>query len=169
MLEETKATIEQLFIDGFKTRKAIQCKLAAANIELPTKNQLNNFISELNIKHFGHSTISIGELEAFLQCNSSVPEDPNEAFIVDYLCNDSNDGDFKFFVSTKTLLRNAVGVDIVSADTTYKMVWQGFPISPIGTTDMDRHFHLFGTMVSKEEKTADFKFAFNSVKRAVLD
>lgn len=169
MSEQTKAIIEQLFIDGFKRRKAIQCKLAAANVELPTKHQLNNFISELNIKHFGRSTISIGELEAFLQCNSSVPEDPNEAFIVDYLCDDTNDGNFKFFVSTTTLLRNAVGVDTVSADTTYKMVWQGFPISPIGTTDMDRHFHLFRTMASKEEKTADFEFAFNAVKKAVLD
>lgn len=104
----------------------------------------------------------------FLRDHSIIPEDENEAFIVDYLCNDSNDGDFKFFVSTKTLLRNAVDCEIVSADTTYKMTWQGFPISPVGTIDKDRKFHLFGTLVSKEEKSADFTFAFNAVKNKVL-
>lgn len=30
------------------------------------------------------------------------------------------------------------------ADTTYKVIWQGFPVSPIGTVDQDRHFHLLG-------------------------
>ena len=60
------------------------------------------------MKLFGHSKISIGELEAFLQQNSTVLEDPNEAFIVVYLCDDTNYGDFNFFVSTKTLLQNAV-------------------------------------------------------------
>lgn len=33
---------------------------------------------------------------------------------------------------------------------------------------MDRHFHLFGTLlVSKDEKTADYTFAFETVKNAV--
>lgn len=47
------------------------------------------------------------------------------------------------------------------------MIWQGFPISPVGTIDKDRHFHLFGTLVSKDEKAADFEFAFKTVKDAV--
>lgn len=55
MTESTKAIIEELFKDGFKTRKAIQCKLAGKKIPLPTKHQLNNFISQLNIKYFGVS------------------------------------------------------------------------------------------------------------------
>lgn len=48
------------------------------------------------------------------------------------------------------------------------MVWEGFPLSPIGTTDQDRHFHLYGTLLSKEEKAADFEFAFRSIKTAVM-
>lgn len=83
------------------------------------------------------------------------------------MCDDAGEGDFKFFVSTKTLLQNAVDTDIVSADSTYKMVWQGFPISPTGTMDKDRQFHLFGTLVSKDEKSADFEFVFNAIKNAV--
>lgn len=167
MTDGTKAVIEQLFKDGFKTRKAIQCKLASTNIQLPTKNQLNNFISKLNVEHFGVSSISLGELEVFLRDHSSTPVNDNEAFIVDYTCDDAKEGDFKFFVSTKMLLRNAVDCQILSADTTYKMTWQGFPISPVGTVDKDRKFHLFGTLVSKEEKTDDFRFAFNAVKEGV--
>ncbi|KAJ6648504.1 hypothetical protein Bhyg_03734, partial [Pseudolycoriella hygida] len=167
MTDATKSKIEGLFKDGFKTRKAIQCKLAAAKIPLPTKHQLNNFISKLNVNNFGVSSISLGELEAFLRDHSVIPIDDNKAFISDYWCSDANDADFKFFVTTKTLLRNAVGCEIVSADTTYKMRWQGFPISPIGTVDKDRKFHLFGTLVSKDEKTADFRFAFNAIKNIV--
>lgn len=167
MTEETKGIIRQYFVEGTKTRKAIQAKLAKANIVLPSKNQLNNYISQLNLEIYGPSTISIGELEVFLRSHLSIPEDPNEAFIVDYICDDTNDGNFKFFVSTQTLLQNAIGVNLVSADTTYKMIWQGFPIAPVGTIDKDRHFHLFGTLVSKEEKSADFEFAFKSVKDAV--
>ncbi len=103
----------------------------------------------------------------FLRDHSSIPEGENVAFISDYSCSDAKDADFKFFVTTKTLLRNAVGCEIVSADTTYKMTWQGFPLSPVGTIDKNRKFHLFGTLVSKDEKIDDFRFAFNAIKNAV--
>lgn len=122
MSEETKDVIKQYFVDGIKTRKAIQVKLAAANIPLPSKNQLNNYIAQLNLKLYGPSTVSIGQFQIFLREHSSIPEDPNEAFIVDFICDDSKDGDFKFFVSTKTLLRNVLNIESVSADTTYKIV-----------------------------------------------
>lgn len=55
----------------------------------------------------------------------------------------------------------------VSADSTYKLIWEGFPLSPVGTTDHDRHFHLYGTLLSKDEKTEDYEFAFRSIKSAV--
>ena len=76
---------------------------------------------KLNVEHFGVSSISLGELEVFLRDHSSTPVNDNEAFIVDYTCDDAKEGDFKFFVSTKTFLRNALDFEILGADTTCKM------------------------------------------------
>ena len=35
--------------------------------------------------------------------------------------------------------------------------------------DQDRHYHLFGTLVSKDEKTEDFEFAFTTIKKSVRE
>lgn len=69
-------------------------------------------------------------------------------------------------LSSKRLLHNVIGVNLVSADTTYKMIWQGFPVAPVGTMDMDRKFHLFATMLSKYERNDDFEFLFSTLKSA---
>jgi len=48
-------------------------------------------------------------------------------------------------VSTKILLSLALKEDIIiNADTTYKLIWQGFPVLLLGTTDHNRKFHLRG-------------------------
>lgn len=47
------------------------------------------------------------------------------------------------------------------------MVWQGFPISPIGITYADCRFHLYGNLISKTEATGDFQFGFQALKDVV--
>lgn len=164
---EMKQLVTQLFEDGFVTKKAIQTKIAATNRQVPDKTKLKNFIQKLRRKTFGTTTISIGELESLVRDKTNVPDNDDEPFVVDYICSDEKEGDFKIFISTKNLLRNAIGQHVLSADTTYKMVWEGFPISPIGTTDADCHFHLYGNLISKKEETADYEFAFRSLKNIV--
>lgn len=162
--DQMKELVEQLFAEGFVTKKAIQTKLAALKKQVPDQNKLKNFIQKLRRKTFGATTISIGELELLLRDKTDIPEDDDEAFVVNYICSDVGEGDFKIFITTKNLLRNAIGAHILSADSTYKMVWEGFPISPIGTTDADCHFHLYGNLISKKEETSDYEFAFKSLK-----
>ena len=70
---------------------------------------------------------------------------------------------FRIFVSTKRLLCQASGKDKLHVDATYKLNWQGFPVLLVGTTDMDCHFHVFGMAMCSNEKTADFKFIFESI------
>jgi hypothetical protein len=41
----------------------------------------------------------------------------------------------------------------IHADATYKLVWQGFPVFIVGTTDLDRQFHSFGIAVCSNEKS----------------
>ena len=61
------------------------------------------------------------------------------------------------------MLKLASKSTILNADATYKLVWQGYPIIIIGTTDLDRHFHAFGLGVCTNETTADFNFIFSSI------
>lgn len=111
-------------------------------------------------------TMTLGQLEDQLIKLTAVPDDDDDSFVVDYVV-DYDTQDFKFFISTKILLRNVINAEIVSADTTYKMNWNGFPVSPVGSTDMYRHFHLFGTMVSKEEQTKDFTILISDASDAI--
>ncbi|CAF4227099.1 unnamed protein product [Rotaria sordida] len=50
------------------------------------------------------------------------------------------------------------------ADATYKLIWQGFPVLIVGTTDFNKAFHPFGLAVCSNEKTKDFEFIFNSIQ-----
>jgi hypothetical protein len=46
--------------------------------------------------------------------------------------------------------------NIIHADAIYKLVWQGFPVLIVGTTDRDKHFHSFGLAVTTTEQINDF-------------
>jgi len=71
-------------------------------------------------------------------------------------------------VSTKTLLSLALKEDIIiHADATYKLIWQGFPVLLLGTTDRNRKFRLLGIAVCSNEQTDDFEFLFQSLKETV--
>lgn len=113
----------------------------------------------------------MSDLLTFLRDNSGVPEDDNKPFVLDYTFSDADKSDirFDFIVSSRKLLGNAIGKKLIAADTTYKIVWQGFPVSPIGTVDQDRHFHLIGMGVSTNEQEEDFTFFFKTIKRKILE
>lgn len=43
------------------------------------------------------------------------------------------------------------------------MNWEGFPLIVLGTTDMDRKFHLLGLCLVTSETKEDYTFMFESV------
>ena len=55
-------------------------------------------------------------------------------------------------------------LDHICTDGTHKITYQGYPIILVGTTDLNRVFHPFGTMLTRYEKTKDFEFMFQTVK-----
>lgn len=75
----------------------------------------------------------------------------------------------RFMVTTKRLLQNAAKSQIIHADATYKMIVQKYPVLVFGTSDLDneQHFHLYGIMVSKFERSDDFAFGFNAIKDGI--
>lgn len=164
--EDVKIKITAIFNSGLRKRKEIEKQLASEGIEVPTKYQLNNLISQLRREHYGSPKITLCQLEEHILKHVEIPDDYDEPFVVDYIC-DYDNVDFKFFVSTKNLLQNATHNNLAASDSTYKMTWQGYPLTPVGTVDLNRHFHLFGTVVSQTENTDDYKFVFKTVKDSV--
>lgn len=55
-------------------------------------------------------------------------------------------------------------LDHICTDGTHKITYQGYPIILVRTTDLNRVFHPFGTMLTRYEKTKDFEFMFQTVK-----
>ncbi|CAF1030694.1 unnamed protein product [Didymodactylos carnosus] len=132
-------------------------------------------------KKYGSYIISLGELEQWCQDNSNVPANENTAFVVSYKIlydveedeedeEDDEDVDdtsgkvFRLFISSVRLLSVGSVASHINADATYKLVWQGFPVLVIGTTDRNKAFHPLGLAVCSNEKKSDFQFIFNAVQ-----
>ncbi|CAF4405991.1 unnamed protein product [Rotaria sp. Silwood2] len=96
------------------------------------------------------------------------------AFVVSYKilydneeCEDveENDGNqFRIFISSIRLLNSISMSSHVCSDATYKLVWQGFPVLIVSTTDLNKAFHSFGLAICSDEKTKDFEFIFNCIQ-----
>ena len=149
--------------------------LQSKQLQGPSIVQLRNYLTKIKKEKYGTATISLGELEQWCLESSQTKLDLDTPFVVSYeVIYDDEFGDdedvnavvgpkFCFFISTKRLLTTASTSINIHADATYKLVWQGFPVLIVGTTDLDCHFHPFGMAVCANEETQDFKFVFQSL------
>ncbi|CAF2081129.1 unnamed protein product [Rotaria magnacalcarata] len=138
---------------------------------------VKKIIEELyNDGKYGSYKISLGELEKWCEDNGDIPIDENKAFVVSYkIIYDEQEYDdedteedsgnkFRVFISSVCLLNIASISSHINADATYKLVWQGFPVLIVGTTDLNKKFHPFGLAICSNEKTKDFEFIFNGIQ-----
>jgi len=159
--------------------KGIMEALYDNKFEVPSMVQLRNFLTKIKKEKYGSETITLGKLEqwCFESCQTTL--DIDTPFVVSYEVmypdefNDEEDFDghagsiFRIFISTRRLLTTSSTSTKIHADATYKLVWQGFPILIVGTTDADRHFHPFGLAICTNEEKQDFKFLFQSLVNGV--
>ncbi|CAF2867894.1 unnamed protein product [Rotaria sp. Silwood2] len=127
---------------------------------------------------YGASTISLGNLENSCAENSTVPQSEDETFVLSYHVQyeddiddneDAMDGEnkFRFFITTKRLLKIASISIRIHADVTYKLNWQVFPELIIGATVFDRKLDTFRLAVPSNEQQQDFEFNFKSIPNGV--
>lgn len=166
---ELATEIRSMYNMGMKP-KAILYNLVRKGFAPPKKEKLVTFLATLRKDKFGSEKLHYGTLEQWLKENSKVQDDVNSPFVIDYAVNvDEENVDkskFRFLVSTKTLIQNAIGAERFHTDATYKLTWQGYPVLIIGMTDSDRKFHPFGVCVSTNECAVDFEFVFRALKNA---
>ncbi len=173
----TKKRIEELFSDGIFKPKQIIRALQTRNFTPPSYVQLKNFFVQYKKRKFDSHIVSLGELQHWCEQNIDIPTDENKCFAVSYKImyddeededeedgEDNNESIFRIFLSSVRLLNIASISSHIHADATYKLIWQGFPVLIIGTTDLKKVFHPFGLAICSNEKTKDFEFIFRSVQ-----
>lgn len=150
--------------------KAIMHNLAKIEgITLPKMSQLRNYLYQQRRFKYGCPTISLGELEAWLLSHSIIPNDDHEVYVLDYeIFEQIEPPKFRFVISTKFLMNIAKDAKVVHADATYKLIWQGFPVSIVGSTNKNKKFYPFCLGVTTCEEKDDFKLLFGAIKKNVL-
>jgi hypothetical protein len=181
--DATKKETNELFKLKIKPKRMLEL-IEEKKLPVPSKQQLSNYLSTLKKSTFGNNAISLGELEAWCQAKSIIPDNDDEPWVVRYKMQYEDedeiddDGDvnteeegnkFRFCVSTKRLLRIATISNIIHADATYKLIWQGFPCLITGTSDIDRMFHPYGFAVCSNIKKKEFEFLFQSIRDGLND
>lgn len=142
-----------------------QLKRTHENVPLPNLPQIRRIIAEQISKQIPE-TITYGQMSKWCATESKVPDDIDQAFVLDHF-HDSKDDAFAFVVSTRRLLQQSIGRLNVCADGTYKIVWQEFPIIVVGFLDRENHFHAIALCLTARERTIEYEFAFNAIKKAV--
>ncbi|KAL4718266.1 hypothetical protein ACJJTC_013142 [Scirpophaga incertulas] len=128
--DTVKNEINRLFDLKMKPKAIMESLLKIKNIKVPKMSQLRNYLSDRRRTIYGQSTISLGELEAWIHSHSSLPLDPHEVFVLCYRIDDSDEQNpiFRFVMSTKYLIEISKDASVVHVDATYKLIWQGFPV-----------------------------------------
>ena len=163
---KTKEAINQLIADGINKPNAILQSLSSRGIESLTKAQLKNYLARYRLKKFGAGTITIGELKQWCIEHADIPLDDDTPFAgshnVDY---DEHIGEqtIQIFFTTKRLIQLTVHATHVCTDGTYKLIWQGYPVLMVGSTDANKKYHPFGIAITLTEDADDFEFIFESV------
>ncbi|CAM4952599.1 unnamed protein product [Rotaria socialis] len=163
---EVKTIIQELFELKLKPKAIIEV-LHERGITPPSILQLNIFLRTIKRTKLGPTSISLGEIEQWcLESSQSIPESGDAPFVASYQIiyddddNEHEDDDDDFYKLPR-YKKN------IHADATYKLIWQGFPVLIVGTTDLDRHFHLFGMAICSNETTQDFRFIFRALQECM--
>ncbi|CAK1595795.1 unnamed protein product [Parnassius mnemosyne] len=153
--ENVKRAINKLFDLHLKPKAILEALNNMTGIKAPSKRQLNNYLYDRRREKFRRAAIYLGELEKWIFDRITIPGDENEVFVFSYHVIEAEEPSFRLALSTKKLLNIACSTDILHIDATYKLIWQGFPVLVLGTTDKNRKFHPLCLGVSTNERQED--------------
>ncbi len=156
-------------------------------LKMPTETQLYNFLN--SVRNGGlKGPFTFAELYEWCETHSPVPdpEQSDEPFVVNYQINVDDDADddherlfplndegiqsvpinqssFRILISSRRLLSILSSTQVIQADSTYKLVWQGFPVQVIGFSDKNNTFHPCALAICTTETEDDFHFCFAAI------
>ena len=187
---EIATRIKSLFRSGTRMPKSVQAVLRddfdrgqLVHETEPSMNQIKYQIQKCKDETFGDGEISLGDLKSFLFALTTKPSNIDKPFVLDFkvkfgendILNVSTDttseeeeekfeapekSSFWFFFTTVRLLENMKKTTLIAADSTFKLVWQGYSGISLGTVDMKKQYHKFGFGISSSEKSSDWAEIF---------
>ena len=130
-------------------------------------HQIYNLIHRYKVRNYGSRNMTLNELKLWCTQNQDIPESLDKVFVANTYFEAGLDEvkAMRIYFTTKRLMSLVKKTKHICIYATYKLLWQGFPVIIIGTTDRNKSFHPFGLVLSKDEKTEDYAFAFSSVKQ----
>jgi hypothetical protein len=165
---QLKVFIREKYSEGITKPNAILDLIKKYKLVEPPKPKLVAFLRTLRVEKFGNSMISANELRTWCMERSEIPSDKDTPFVLDYYIKaescDLEHQDLKIVMSTRRLLALCSKSPLIQADATYKLVWEGFPVLIVGTSDQNNCFHPFAVAVTKGETAEDFSFIFRSLR-----
>ena len=165
--QETKDFVKEKFEEGVQKPNAILDLFRAKKLAEPPKSKLIAFLRRLREEEYGVPTISGTELQRWCQAHSSVPADEDQPFVVRYniVCHsfDPNEQKLKIVISTRRLLNVVQNSEMLQADGTYKLVWQGYPVLIVGTSEKNNTFHPACLAICDSESADDYEFVFRAL------
>ena len=168
-----KTFVREKYGDGITKSNAILDVIRKRNMVEPEKSKLVSFLQTLRTETFGSPTISSNELRTWCTERKQIPECDDDVYMLDfYIRADStnvDDQDVKVVMSTCRLVSLCRKSSMVQADATYKLVWQGYPILIVGTSDMNNVFHPYALAITKGDTKEDFSFIFRALHEADLE
>ncbi len=179
---------KQVILECLRISRAISVNdildnIQSKGIQVPLARHVYNFIARERIKIYGKTSWTLGELAYWAYTNNKIPDDPDEAFVValnfyfeedkmyfgDEEKKNYEKGDlFRFMLSSRRLLEAIIFGKVLHADTTYKLMWNLYPVFVFGIMDAHRRFFPIGIAVCSFERKNDFKFMFDSIQIGML-
>ncbi len=96
------------------------------------------------------------------ESHGAVPTCDDEPFVIGKEITVDSDvvHHLRISLSTKRLLSLVRYADVLHADGTYKLNWNGYPVLLVGTSDKNRVFHPISISICYQEESEDYEFIF---------
>lgn len=128
---------------------------------IPTVNEIKYFLKTIRNERPQGPKISLKDLENWCEANKNCPPDLDTPFVVGYSAHygevlDDPEKRFWFLVSTRRLMQLASECSTFTCDTTFKILYEGFPVPVLGTVDANKRFRTLCFGVTSNETTKCF-------------
>jgi hypothetical protein len=166
---ELKSFISKKYSEGITIPEKILSVIRSAGMPEPSKQQLNSFLTAIRSKKYGPPCMSAVEIRRWCEKHKNVPAELDEPFVLACHIHAESfvveEQDLKIVISTRRLLSLARKSRMMQTDGSYKLVWQGYPIILVGTSDVNNTFHPFVLAILKGETEDDYAFAFEAIRQ----
>lgn len=138
--------------------------------EKPSYIQIRQIINNFKNNGSGVKPLTMRKLTVSVKQHMQLPTGEDDAFVIRFERSPKeqhNEKFFRFFISTRRLLKNAAKSTIVHADSTHKVTTEKIPIIVAGVTDKNSKFHFAGMTLANHEKSDDYEVTFEGLKKGV--